>query len=318
MGEKRDQRRLSPLGRKAIWMRILLLGANGQVGKELRRSLSGMGEVHACTRQHANLEDLGALKAMIETVRPHVLVNAAAYTAVDQAEEEEERAYLVNHGAVALMADEMAARRGWLIHYSTDYVFDGTQSRPYAETDAPNPVNVYGASKLAGEQSIRASGGPHLILRTSWVYARHGRNFPNTIIELARQRDDLHVVADQIGAPTSASMIADVTALCVDRVMQSPDALSDLSGTYHLAPLGEVSWHGFAHFLVSEAANAGIAMRAHPQHIHAMTTADHARPAARPPSSRLCVGKIRKRFDLDLPHWTVHARQYIQDLKWEG
>ncbi|MFM8768201.1 MAG: dTDP-4-dehydrorhamnose reductase, partial [Rubrivivax sp.] len=234
--------------------KILLLGSNGQVGWELQRSLAPLGEVVALQREASanaqglcgNLEDTEALVHAERTVRPRVIVNAAAYTAVDKAESDADRAALVNATAPGLLAREAAALGAWLVHYSTDYVFDGSGDQPWREDDAIGPLSVYGRTKLAGEQAIRSSGCQHLILRTSWVYAARGGNFAKTMLRLAAEREELKVIADQWGAPTGADLLADVTALLLHRLQLRPE----LGGTYHCAASGQTSWHGYAQHVI--------------------------------------------------------------------
>ncbi|TXH66400.1 MAG: dTDP-4-dehydrorhamnose reductase [Lysobacteraceae bacterium] len=285
-------------------MRILLFGANGQVGRELRRSLASLGEIVMATRDGA-LEEGGAceladfdqpqmLGALIASVAPDIVVNAAAYTAVDRAEQESEKAYRVNAEAPRMIAEACAARAAFLVHYSTDYVFDGGGFRPYREEDPTAPLGVYGASKLAGEEAIRASGARSMILRTAWVYAEHGRNFMRTMLRLAAERDELRVVADQVGTPTSAALIADVTAQALSRP-------APLSGLWHLAASGETSWHGFAEAIVSGAYDRGLIPRR--THVTAIAAADYPTPAMRPAYSRLDTAKLCRDFAIVPPDW---------------
>ena len=228
-------------------MKILLLGKNGQVGWELQRALAPLGELVALDRQGGeglcgDLADLDGLRQTIRSVSPNVLVNAAAYTAVDKAESEPERAELINAKASQVMAQEMLKLDGWLLHYSTDYVFNGGGVKPWKEDDLTGPLNHYGVTKLQGEKAIAQTGCKHLIFRTSWVYAARGANFAKTMLRLAAERDQLNVIADQFGAPTGAELIADVTAHALRSAMNNPA----LAGVYHLAAAGEVSWHGYA------------------------------------------------------------------------
>jgi dTDP-4-dehydrorhamnose reductase len=294
-------------------MKILLLGKNGQVGWELQRSLAPLGEVVALDR-HAldglcgNLSDLDALRATILQVKPDVIVNAAAYTAVDKAESETELADRVNGQATQLMAEEALNLGAWLIHYSTDYVFSGQGSAPWQESDAVAPVNHYGASKLAGEQAITASGCKHLIFRTSWVYGARGNNFAKTMLRLATDRETLSVIADQIGAPTGADLIADVTALAIQQVLQRPQ----LSGLYHLAASGEVSWHGYASHVISFAQANGeqLAVTA----VNPIETTAYPTPARRPLNSRLNTQKLRDNFSLHLPDWQSGVTRMLREV----
>lgn len=283
---------------------ILLLGADGQVGWELRRTLAPLGPVTACTRAEADLADLDHLRAVAAAAE--LIVNAAAYTAVDKAESEPELADLVNHRAVAVLAETARARGARLVHYSTDYVFDGAKPAPYIETDAVNPLSVYGATKLAGERAIAASGCRHLVFRTSWVYAARGRNFVRTMLRLAQERDELAVVADQLGAPTSARLIAELTARALAKPI--PD------GLYHLAAAGETSWHGFAVFVLTEARRLGWPMTADPGRVRPIPTSGYPTPARRPANSRLATDRLRTALGVVLPPWQDDARAVVAAL----
>jgi dTDP-4-dehydrorhamnose reductase len=294
-------------------MKILLLGKNGQVGWELQRSLAPLGELVALDRHGANgltgdLSDPDALRATIRRVNPDVIVNAAAYTAVDKAESETELADRVNGLATQVMAEEAAASNAWLVHYSTDYVFSGQGSTPWQEADAVSPVNHYGASKLAGEQAIIASGCKHLVFRTSWVYGARGNNFAKTMLRLAKDRETLSVIADQIGAPTGADLIADVTALALQQAVLRPE----LSGLYHLAATGEVSWHGYASYVI-EFAKANAEQLAVTAVVPVETTA-YPTPACRPANSRLDTRKLREKFSLHLPDWQSGVTRMLREV----
>jgi dTDP-4-dehydrorhamnose reductase len=285
-------------------MRILLFGANGQVGTELRRSLATLGEVVAATRsgrleqdgpcELADFDQPHALAPLISRIAPDVVVNAAAYTAVDRAEAEPAIAFRANAEAPARIAEACSRRDALLLHYSTDYVFDGHGTRPYREDDPTAPLGVYGASKLAGEHAVRDSGARHLILRTAWVYAAHGRNFLRTMLRLAGERDELRVVADQIGSPTSAALIADCTA----RILQRSIATS---GTWHLTASGQASWHEFAEAITAGAYARGL-IGQRPR-ILPISTADYPTPAARPEYSVLDTTKLQHDFDLVPAAW---------------
>jgi dTDP-4-dehydrorhamnose reductase len=294
-------------------MKILLLGKNGQVGWELQRSLEPLGQLIALDRQTADglcgdLADLAAVRATIRQIKPDVIVNAAAYTAVDKAESEAEQAFIVNGQAMQVLAEEAAALNAWLVHYSTDYVFNGTGSVPWLETDAVGPVNQYGASKLAGEQAIIASGCKHLIFRTSWVYGARGNNFAKTMLRLAKDRETLNVIADQIGAPTGADLIADVSALAIRQALQQPD----LSGVYHLAASGEVSWHGYAAHVIAFAQANGekLAVTA----VNPIDTTAYPTPAQRPLNSRLDTQKLCAKFYLHLPDWQSGVNRMLREV----
>lgn len=295
-------------------MKILLLGANGQVGWELQRSLPPLGQLKASDRQTANLENLEQLQTTVREFAPDIIVNAAAYTAVDKAETDADTAYRVNAEAPSLLANEAKRLDAWLVHYSTDYVFDGEQSEPYTETDTPNPQSVYGASKLQGENAIRDSGCQHLIFRTSWVFAHRGNNFAKTMLRLASERDTLSVVADQFGAPTSAELIADITSLCLYLLIHDQKLAQNASSTYHLSPRGETSWHGFAQYVVAEAQARGMPLRATADNIKPITTDQYPLPAKRPPSSRLNSQKLIETFDVHLPTWQTHVQRLIAEL----
>jgi dTDP-4-dehydrorhamnose reductase len=286
-------------------MKILLLGANGQVGWELRRALPP-GEVTALGRAEADLSDLEGLRGVLERAKANIIVNAAAYTAVDKAETERDLAERINHEAVAVMADHAKKTDALLIHYSTDYVFDGTKPAPYVETDTTNPISVYGATKLRGENAIRASGCHHIIFRTSWVYAARGHNFVKTMLRLAQERDELSVVADQLGAPTSAALIAAVTAQALAKPV--------LAGTYHLTAGGETTWHGFAVMILAEAQRLGLKLRARPDRVKPIPTSAYPTPAKRPANSRLNTDKLRTALGLVLPGWDNQARSVVAAL----
>ena len=283
-------------------MRILLTGKTGQVGHQLERSLQGLGEVIALDSKQMNLADLDGLRATIRELKPQLIVNPAAYTAVDQAEKEAELAQLVNGVAPGVMAEEARALGAAMIHYSTDYVFDGAKHGAYVETDATSPQNVYGRSKLAGEEAIAAAGVPHLILRTSWVYGMRGKNFLLTVRRLAAERDELRIVADQIGAPTWSRTIADTTAHVVARLQPNKEQALDrarweaAAGIYHLTAQGSTSWHGFTEAIV-----------AHPStpkkpSVKPIATEEYPLPARRPKNSVLSCAKLIDAF-CDLPQW---------------
>jgi dTDP-4-dehydrorhamnose reductase len=285
-------------------MRILLFGGNGQVGTECRRSLAPLGELVVATRngqlqdgtacEMADFDRPAALADLIGRIAPDVVVNAAAYTAVDRAESEPDAAFRANAEAPRRIADACARRDALLLHYSTDYVFDGRGTRPYRERDPTAPLGVYGTSKLAGEQAVRDSGARHMIFRTAWVYATHGSNFLRTMLRLAAERDELRVVADQVGSPTPAVLIADVSAKVLQRAPLQ-------SGTWHLTASGDTSWCGFAEAIIDGAHARGLIER-RPQ-ITPITTADYPTPAARPAYSVLDTSALQRDFDLCLPSW---------------
>ncbi len=293
----------------------MLFGANGQLGQELRRALSPLGAVVATTRsgilpdgracETADFDQPDSLTTLLDRVRPDVVVNAAAYTAVDRAEEDREAAWRANAESPGIIARWSAAAGVTLVHYSTDYVFDGQGTHPYREDDSTAPLGVYGASKLAGEEDIRAAGGRHLIFRTAWVYASHSANFLRTMLRVGAERDVLRVVADQVGTPTPAALIADVTA-------QALQHAGGLSGTWHLTANGETSWHGFAEAIFAEAVAAGKLARA--PKVEPITTADYPTPAKRPAYSHLNVTKLERDFGIALPRWQDGLKQVIATL----
>lgn len=281
--------------------RILLIGRNGQVGHELLQTLAPLGEVLATDRASLDLGDEAAVRARVRPLRPALIVNAAAYTAVDKAESEAESAFAVNGRAPGILAEEAAALGAWLIHYSTDYVFAGDKPEgAYTEDDPTGPINVYGRSKLAGEAAITRAGVPHLILRTSWVYGPHGANFVKTIVRKAREREQLRIIADQRGAPTSSRLIAEVTAQLIPRLLGANG--HGFSGIYHLQSAGEASWYDFATAIVDQlrSQNAG-SVRC--REIEPIPTFAYPTPAKRPANSRLDCGKLQKAFGLRLPAW---------------
>lgn len=294
---------------------ILLFAGNGQLGQELLRSLAPLGTVVVTTRsgqladgtpcETADFNAPEALAALLDRVRPDWVVNAAAYTAVDRAEEDRDAAWRANAEAPGVIARWCAAAGVPLVHYSTDYVFDGQGKRPYREDDATAPLGVYGASKLAGEEAIRAAGGSHLIFRTAWVYASHSANFLRTMLRVGAERDVLRVVADQVGTPTPAALIADITA----QVLQHPGTLS---GTWHLTATGETSWHGFAEAIFAAAVAQGVLERA--PKVEPITTAEYPTPAKRPAYSHLDVSKLESDFDIRLPSWQEGLQRVIAEL----
>lgn len=294
-------------------MKIVLLGKDGQVGWELQRSLAPLGELIALGRGEGDLENPAVLLEKLRAINPTVIVNAAAYTAVDRAETEVERAQAINAAAPAALADFAAASGAWLIHYSTDYVFDGMKSDPYVEDDLTGPLSVYGRSKLDGERAIAGSGCRHLIFRTSWVFASRGGNFAKTMLKLAGERDRLSVVNDQFGAPTSAELIADVTALCLYRIARR-DVPTPVSGIYHLVAAGETTWFEFARLVMAEAESLGVALKVKPEAVLPIPASDYPTPARRPSNSRLATGKLRAAFELELPDWRFHVRRMVQEI----
>ncbi|HTN66966.1 MAG TPA: dTDP-4-dehydrorhamnose reductase [Burkholderiaceae bacterium] len=284
--------------------RILLTGKTGQVGYELERSLQGLGEIIALDRRQMDLSNLTQVRAVIRDLKPTLIVNPAAYTAVDQAESEPELAMRINGDAPGVMAEEARRLGAVMIHYSTDYVFDGSKVDPYQEDDPPCPINVYGSSKLAGERAIQAAAIPHLILRTSWVYGMRGKNFLQTVLRLAQERDELRIVADQHGAPTWCRTIADVTAHIVAQghgARHAPAWWQQRSGIYHLSARGRTSWHGFTGEILDHASLAKRPL------LTPIRTEDYPLPATRPVNSVLDTALLRKTF-CDLPQWQQTLR----------
>ncbi len=285
-------------------MKILLLGKNGQVGWELQRALAPLGEVVALDFDSpgpltADFSNPESLAATVRAVAPQIIVNAAAHTAVDRCESEPDFARTLNATAPAVLAREAAALGAWLLHYSTDYVFDGSGSTPWLEDSPTGPLSVYGATKLEGEIAIRTSGCRHLILRTSWVYAARGGNFATTMLKLAMERDKLTVIDDQIGAPTGADLLADLSAHTLRAALQRPD----VAGTYHAVAHGQTSWHGYARHVIEVARAAGQPIKVAADAILPVATSAFPTPARRPGNSRLNTGKLRHTFGLALPGW---------------
>jgi dTDP-4-dehydrorhamnose reductase len=291
-------------------MKILLLGKNGQVGWELQRSLAPLGELVALDRRDADLTQADQLRETVLRLRPAVVVNAGAYTAVDKAESEPELAHAVNAlapGVLAVAAEEVGAL---LVHFSTDYVFDGSGDNPRAETAPTGPLSVYGHTKLEGEQRIQAACARHLILRTSWVHAARGGNFARTMLRLAKERDELKVIDDQIGAPTGADLIADVTAHAILQAVRDPACL----GTYHLAAAGETSWHGYARFALETARELQPELTLRAREVLPIPTSAYPTAARRPLNSRLDTTRLRQTFGLTLPRWETGVRRMLAEI----
>ena len=296
-------------------MRILLLGCKGQVGWELQRSLAPLGELLSCDfdtpgELKADFSDPAALAALVRRVQPQLVVNAAAHTAVDKAEGEPDLARAINATAPGIIAREAAAAGALLVHYSTDYVFDGSGSSPRDEDAPTGPLSVYGHTKLEGEELIRASGCRHLILRTSWVYAARGGNFARTMLRLAAERDSLRVIDDQIGAPTGAELLADVTAHAARRVLAEPA----LAGSYHCVACGETNWFDYARFVIEWARAQGQSIRVAPDAILPIPTRAYPTPATRPLNSRLATDKLQQAFGLTLPRWQVGVERMLTEI----
>ena len=298
-------------------MKILLLGKDGQVGWELQRALAPLGTLVAAGRAQADLGEPERVADFIRAQAPDLIVNAAAYTAVDKAETDAHTAFRINAEAAGVIAAEAARAGAWLVHYSTDYVFDGEQSAPYTETDAVNPLSVYGRSKLEGENLIRAHCPRHLIFRTCWVHAARGGNFAKTMLRLATEREELKVVCDQFGAPTSAELIADVTALAVHRLLAQDDPAA-LAGTYHLAAAGTTSWHGYAQYVLEQARERGMPVRVAPDRLLPIPAADYPTPARRPRNSMLDTTRLQQAFQLQLPDWRHHVARLVAELAERG
>ncbi|MES1982752.1 MAG: dTDP-4-dehydrorhamnose reductase [Pseudomonadota bacterium] len=286
--------------------KILLTGKNGQVGWELQRTLMPLGQVIALDMDELDLTDGAAIRRVVQAIRPDIIVNPAAYTAVDKAETEPALALAVNGHAPGVLAEEASKLNALLVHYSTDYIFDGTKSGAYLEDDPANPLSVYGRTKLAGEDAVRAVGGAHLILRTSWVYGTHGRNFLLTMLRLARERRELRVVDDQIGAPTWSRTLAEITALMLAQIQVAPGSLERVCGSYHLTASGSTSWFGFTSEILRLAAIAPV-----PQLIP-ITTPEYPTPAARPMNSVLCNDKLARVFGLAAGSWSDNLRLCMQ------
>jgi len=282
-------------------MRILLTGKNGMVGWELNRSLLPLGEVIALDRLDANFSKPESLRKLVQDIKPDVVVNAAAYTAVDKAEEEEELATRINGIAPGVLAEEAKHCGALLVHYSTDYVFDGSKDSHYVETDIPNPINAYGRSKLKGEQAIQSSGADYLIFRTSWVYASRGNNFLLTMLRLMQEREVLKVVADQVGAPTWARTIADTTAHCICNAQQERKETCFDSSIYNLTNTGEISWHGFTEKIAEYAQQVIPGNKLKVKRIEKINTEEYPTPATRPMNSRLSGVKLKEKYQLCLP-----------------
>jgi dTDP-4-dehydrorhamnose reductase len=292
-------------------LKILLLGANGRVGWELQRSLAPLGQLVAMGREQADFTQHERVLAAVRLVAPQLIVNAAAYTAVDRAESEPEQARTVNATTVAVLAGEAAQSGAWLLHYSTDYVFDGSGSSAWSEDSRTAPLNVYGRSKLDGELAIRASGCKHLILRTGWIHSARGANFARSVLRLAVQPTPITVVDDQIGTPTPAELLADVSAHVLRGAMAEPG----LAGTYHVTAGGSTSWHGYASHVLALARRLGMSIYAQPEQLLKVTTATYAAAARRPLNCRLDTRKVRANFALTLPDWRVGVERLLRELQ---
>jgi len=296
-------------------MTILLTGADGQVGWELARTLAPLGEVVATDREQLDLTQPETIRTFVRELRPSLIVNPAAYTAVDKAEQEPELAYAINATAPQVLAEEAGRLGGGIIHYSTDYVYDGSKEAPYVETDATCPLNVYGASKLAGDQAVAASGADYLVLRTSWVYGARGANFMRTILRLAQEREEMKIVADQIGAPTWSRMIAEVTAAIIAQSYGPRGAgLGGTKGIYHLTAAGQTSWHGFTEAILDLSRSLPQCAERKLQRVLPIPSSEYPLPARRTPYSILSNQKLMNAFGLQLPDWNRSLQQVVASL----
>lgn len=288
--------------------RILLIGRIGQLGWELRRTLAPLGQITCVDFPEIDLSSADSLRKWVRQSQPRIVINAAAYTAVDKAESEPELAQKINGLAPGILAEEAKRRGALMVHYSTDYIFDGSKTEPYVETDAPNPLGAYGRSKLAGDEAVRAVGGAHLLFRLCWVYGARGQNFMLTMMRLARERDKLRVVSDQVGCPTWSRMIAEATALALKQTIAADD-IGAFTGTYHLAASGHTSWHGFASAIVRLMPEDGKKCTS----VEPIKTAEYPTPAKRPAYSVLSCEKLQRTFGLQLPDWEESLKQVLEN-----
>jgi dTDP-4-dehydrorhamnose reductase len=304
---------LPPAANLPATPRILILGNAGQLGRELESIFAGIGPIVAVDRESVDLADADQTRALVRRAVPGIILNAAAYTAVDRAESERELAYAINEQAPRVLAEEALERNALFVHYSTDYVFDGSKPEPWIETDAPNPLNVYGASKLAGEQAVENIGGKYLIFRTSWVYGPHGNNFLLTMLRLARERDRLSIVDDQVGAPTTSIALARATHAIVTGILAGRfGAPQDWAGLYHMTCAGAVSWFGFAQAIFARAA-ALLGVKA--PELTPIATKDYPTPAARPRNSVLSNAKLHAHFGVELPPWESALDETLEAMR---
>jgi len=293
-------------------LKILLTGKNGQVGFELQRALSTMGRIHAVGSEDCNLGDVSAVRQLVRSVRPDLIINTAAYTAVDSAENDLTRALAVNFAAPRVLAEEAERIGGLLVHFSTDYVFDGTTNDSYSEDDLPNPQTVYGLTKLAGDLAVQSSCTRFVILRTSWVLGTHGTNFAKTILRLAAQKDELNIVSDQYGVPTTAAFLADLTADLIGRYQQEP--LRFPYGLYHAVPQGDTNWHAYACHIVDRARLSGFPICVPSVNIRAVNSDQFSTAARRPANSKLNNTKIQETFNLEFPRWQEGVNRVLDNL----
>ena len=292
-------------------MKILLTGSNGQVGFELKNKLSALGEVVATDREELDLTNLNAIKNFIDQTKPDIIINPAAYTAVDKAESEPDLAYQINATAPEVLAEKAKELDIPLVHFSTDYVFDGLKKEAYVETDKTNPQSVYGKTKCEGEEKIRTHA-KHIILRTSWVFGSHGNNFLKTMLRLMQEKESLNIVGDQRGSPASASMLSDVTLKIVDMILKNKN-FNDY-GTYHVTNDGETNWHAYASLISSEAMKLNVKKKCAPDQIHSILTSECPTAAQRPLNSRLNCEKLKKTFVLELPHWESEVKRVLREI----
>ena len=292
-------------------MKILLTGKNGQVGFELNKKLSALGEVIATDRNALDIADPDKIRAYVDQVKPDIIINAAAYTAVDKAESEPELAYQINVKAPQALAEKAAELNIPLVHFSTDYVFDGSKKEPYVEADQINPQSVYGKTKCEGEEKVRAHS-KHIILRTSWVFGSHGNNFLKTILRLIYHKESLNIVADQWGSPASSSMLADVTLKIIDTTLNNKNFNN--YGTYHVTNEGETNWYEYADLIANEAIKLNLKIKCKPDHMHPILTSEYPTAALRPLNSRLNTDKLKKTFMLELPNWESEVKKVLKEL----
>lgn len=292
-------------------MKILLTGKNGQVGFELHKKLSVLGDVIAIDREELNLSNSEDIRQFIDQVKPNIIINPAAYTAVDKAESEPEIAYQINVTAPEVLAEKSMELNIPLVHFSTDYVFDGLKKEAYIETDPINPQSVYGKTKYEGEEKIRVHS-KHIVLRTSWVFGSHGNNFLKTILRLTQEKESLNVVCDQWGSPTSSSMLADVTLKIVDAIFKEKNFKN--YGTFHVTNDGETNWCDYANFIATQLIQLGISLKCEPKHIYAIRTSEFPTAAKRPINSRLNTDKLKKTFMLELPHWELEVKKVLREI----
>ncbi len=292
-------------------MKIFLTGSNGQVGFELKNKLCALGEVIATDREELDLTNLNAIRTFIDQIKPDIIINSSAYTAVDKAESEPELAYQINTLAPEVLADKARELDIPLVHFSTDYVFDGLKKEAYIETDPTNPQSVYGKTKYEGEEKVRVNS-KHIILRTSWVFGSHGNNFLKTILRLIQEKDSLNIVNDQWGSPASASMLSDVTFKIVDAILKNKN-FNDY-GTYHVANDGETNWFDYASLISSEAMKLNLKVKCSPDKIHPILTSEYPTAANRPLNSRLKTDKLKKTFMIELPYWESEVKRVLREI----